>query len=151
MGTVCGTDSEHPKYSKNPNEIKDNSAKLATILVNFPPFELTISLTVLLTVGGRFGQLLGCGLRLRETRDFILDGASVALRPPRRAAIFLNAHYRGTTVDWRSGGGMDERIMSTTSRDGELRYSVEPTGKAPSRLPVRPWAVILASSGTRLL
>jgi len=46
MGTVCGTDSEHPKYSKNPCKIKVYSLKLASILVNFPPFELTVLLTV---------------------------------------------------------------------------------------------------------
>jgi len=46
MDTVCGTDSEHPKYSKNPCKIKGYLPKLASILVNFPGLLLALSLTV---------------------------------------------------------------------------------------------------------
>jgi hypothetical protein len=46
MGTVCGTDSEHPKYSGNHCKIKVYSPKLASILVNFSPLLLAVSLTV---------------------------------------------------------------------------------------------------------
>jgi len=66
MGTVCGTDSEHPKYSGNPCKIKVYSPKLASILVNISSLLLTKSLTV----GAGFRLFLECQVTMERNARF---------------------------------------------------------------------------------